>query len=58
MENKVKIQCLCGKETILELIGGQYQDTYQGKCVCGRIWSLDGLSAAFAEIDDENRRNS
>ena len=53
MENKVKIQCRCGKETILELIGGQYQDTYQGKCVCGRIWSLDELSAALAELDDE-----
>jgi hypothetical protein len=53
MENKVKIQCLCGEETILELIGGQYQNTYQGKCTCGRIWSLDELSAAFAEIDDE-----
>jgi len=53
MENKVKIQCLCGNEAILELIGGQYQNTYQGKCVCGRMWSLDELSAAFAEIDDE-----
>jgi hypothetical protein len=58
MENKVKIQCLCGKEAMLEIIGGQYQDTYQGKCICGRIWSLDELSAALAEIDDENSCNS
>lgn len=53
MADKMEIKCLCGKKVVLELLGGQYQDTYQGKCECGRIWSLDELSEALAELDDE-----
>ena len=53
MQNKVIIKCLCGKEVDLELIGSQYQDTYQGNCECGRKWLLEELSKALAELDEE-----
>lgn len=50
MGDKMLIRCLCGREVILELIGGQYQDTYQGVCECGRKWSLEEQSESLAEI--------
>lgn len=53
MQNKVIFKCLCGKEVTLELLGGQYQDTYQGHCQCGRKWALDELSKSLAELDEE-----
>jgi len=43
------IMCLfCGSPVILELVGGQYQATWRGKCTrCGHPWTLDG------EVDEE-----
>lgn len=38
------IICECGKEITLELIGGQYQNSYINNCVCGRKWILEDLS--------------
>ena len=49
METKVTIKCPCGREVIVEIIGGQYQDEYQGDCECGRKWLLKELSEALAE---------
>jgi len=54
MDKKVIINCLCGKEVHLELLGGQYQNTYYGNCECGRRWSLEEQSEAIEEISDKN----
>lgn len=50
LEDKMAIRCICGREVTLELLGGQYQDTYQGECECGRKWSLEEQSELLAEI--------
>ena len=55
MQTKVKIKCLCGREVTLEIIGGQYQHTYQGECECGRKWSLEEQSEVIKEISEEGR---
>jgi len=50
-----KVICLCGKEVCLEVLGGQYQTTWTGRCECGRIWSLEEMSEIIAEIEGEER---
>jgi len=50
-----KVICLCGKEVRLEVLGGQYQTTWTGRCECGRIWSLEEMSEIIAEIEGEER---
>jgi len=50
-----KVICLCGKEVRLEVLGGQYQTTWTGRCECGRIWSLEEMSEIIAEIEREER---
>ncbi|MBL7075525.1 hypothetical protein ISS37_09850 [candidate division KSB1 bacterium] len=57
MKSIITIRCLCGREVILKLVGGQYQDTYQAECDCGRKWSLEEQSEAIAELSDENYVN-
>jgi hypothetical protein len=52
MEIAISIKCSCGKEVKLDMIGGQYQDEYQGDCECSRKWLLKELSEALAEISD------
>lgn len=53
MEQNVTIKCLCGRKVTLEIVGGQYQNTYQGECECGRKWSLEEQSEILAELDKE-----
>ncbi len=48
------LKCLCGRGITLEIVGGQYQDTYQGECKCGRKWSLEEQSKAIEEVSDES----
>jgi len=50
-----KVVCLCGREVELELIGGQYQNAWIGRCECGRVWSLEEMSEIIAEIEGEER---
>lgn len=50
MEIGIIIKCVCGREVMLEVVGGQYQTTYQGECKCGRKWSLEEVSEALMEI--------
>jgi len=50
-----KVICLCGKEVRLEVLGGQYQTTWIGRCECGRVWSLEEMSEIIAEIEGEER---
>lgn len=38
---EVTIRCLCGEELVLRVIGGQYQNAFDGECVCGRKWCLE-----------------
>jgi len=52
MQTKVSIKCLCGKEVILKVEGGQYPNTYNGDCECGRKWTLTELTEILAEIED------
>jgi hypothetical protein len=52
MKSKITIKCECGREVLLGLIAGQYQDEYQGDCKCGRKWFLKELTEALAEIYD------
>lgn len=55
--SKVIIKCLFGREAILQIVGGQYQNTYQGEYECGRKWSLEEQSEAMEEISDEGKRS-
>ena len=50
-----KVICICGKEVRLEVLGGQYQTTWTGRCECGRIWSLEEMSEIIAEIEGKER---
>ena len=52
MQTEVTIKCLCGKEVVLEVEGGQYPNTYNGDCKCSRKWTLTELTEILAEIDD------
>lgn len=54
MKPKITIKCVCGREVPVELIGGQYQNTYQGECECGRRWSLEEQSEVIKEISEES----
>ena len=49
---KIMIRCSCGDELYLEIIGGQYQNAYVGRCKCGSIWRLEEQSEGFKEIND------
>ena len=53
MQADITIKCLCGREITLEIIGGQYQNTYQGECECSRKWSLEEQSEMIKEISEE-----
>ena len=47
----VEIHCLCGERTTLYLVGGQYQNLYQGECQkCSRKWSLEEQSELLMEL--------
>lgn len=52
MGTTMVIKCLCGKKIILKVVGGQYQNTYQGDCYCGRKWSLEEQSELLAELSE------
>lgn len=54
MEQNVTIECLCGRKVILGIVGGQYQNVYQGECECDRKWSLEEQSEALAELGEES----
>ena len=55
METTVTIKCLCGREITLEIVGGQYQDTYDGECKCGCKWVLTEISEMMAEIRTDEK---
>ena len=48
----IPVICNCGREIKLELMGGQYQNSWQGNCECGCKWNLDEISEYLEEIDD------
>ena len=50
-----KVICICGREVRLEIIGGQHQNAWTGRCECGRSWSLEEMSEILAEIEGEER---
>ena len=52
MQTEIRIKCLCGREVNLKMVGGQYQNTYQEECECGRKWSLEEQSELLAELDE------
>lgn len=54
MDTKITIKCRCGREVVLEVYGGQYQDEYRGDCICGRKWVLTEISQLLTEISEEN----
>lgn len=49
IEQEMIITCKCDKEVVLQVIGGQYQDSYSGVCTCGRKWLLEDLSEDLTE---------
>lgn len=52
MKSEMTIKCICGREVVLEVYGGQYQHEYRGDCECGRKWVLNEISELLAEISD------
>jgi hypothetical protein len=52
MERNLTIECLCGRKVILRIVGGQYQDVYQGECECDRKWSLEEQSETLTELSE------
>ena len=43
--NERLIRCDCGKDVVLRLLGGQYQDSYVGRCTCKKGWLLSDMPA-------------
>ena len=43
--NEQRVRCKCGKDVIMRLLGGQYPDSYVGRCTCGKGWALEDLPA-------------
>lgn len=41
--NERLVRCDCGRDVIVRLLGGQYQDSYVGRCVCRKGWALEDL---------------
>jgi hypothetical protein len=56
MEQTATIECLCGRKVVLRIVGGQYQNVYQGECGCDRKWSLEEQSEALAELGKKGDR--
>ena len=56
MKSKITIKCICDREIMLEIYGGQYQNEYRGKCKCGREWVLTEISGLMEEISDEKEK--
>lgn len=54
VDTKMSLKCLCGRQIELELVGGQYQTTYEGECPCGRVWQLEEISEFLKELDGED----
>ena len=52
MQTEVTIKCLYGKDVVLKVEGGQYPNTYNEDCKCGRKWTLTELTEILAEIND------
>ncbi|GIV22018.1 MAG: hypothetical protein KatS3mg023_3769 [Armatimonadota bacterium] len=49
------ITCPCGSQVQLELVGGQYQNTYDGECPrCGTRWELTNVTAEMADDIEED----
>ena len=46
----MRVECECGKMVDVTVVGGQYQNTYEGTCECGQMWQLIDI---LAEIDEE-----
>jgi len=45
LKGPITIVCpVCGSQVVLELIGGQDQNSYSGRCECGQRWVLAGDS--------------
>ena len=49
-DNGIRVVCICGRTVAVEVIGGQYQNTYDGECECGRKWSLQELTELLEEL--------
>jgi len=49
MKQQITIKCRCGRVRNLELIGGQFQNSYIGDCICGRRWLLEDLTEDLTE---------
>lgn len=43
-ENEIYIHCDCKRGVLLRHVGGQYQDSYIGRCVCKKGWILKKLA--------------
>lgn len=43
--NERVVRCDCGRDVVVRLLGGQYQDSYTGRCACRKGWLLEDLPA-------------
>jgi len=49
-----RLICICGEEIELELVGGQYQSSWDGSCPnCGRLWQVNEVSEVLEELEEE-----
>lgn len=49
--NQVTIKCpYCGEEVTLNLVGGQYQHSFEGRCSCDEYLLLCGENDNTSEI--------
>ena len=49
---EVTLICFCGESVTLKLIGGQYQNEYDGTChKCGRKWLAIDISSSDEELE-------
>jgi len=43
--NELFVRCNCGRDVVVRLLGGQYRDSYVGRCICRKGWVLEDLPA-------------
>lgn len=53
LPDTMEIHCPCGRPLTLDLVGGQYEATYSGKCECGLKWMLVCTTFELQELEDE-----
>jgi len=53
-QKTIVLTCKCGRKVEMQLVGGQYQDSYSKTCDCGRKWLLEDLTEDLTNDGNNN----